>query len=83
MMSNRKYVLYLRKNDGEITCYDPTCTHLGCRIRHQPENKRYVCPCHGGVFSEEGNVISGPPPKPLDQHPVRVADGKIWVYKEV
>lgn len=82
MISQRKYTVFLRKKDGEITCFDPACTHLGCRIKHQAENNRYVCPCHGGMFDEEGNVISGPPPKGLDQHPVRVADGKIWVYKE-
>lgn len=82
-MAEHKYTVFLRKKGGEVTCFDPACTHLGCRIEHQPDKGRYMCPCHGGVFDEDGNVISGPPPKPLDQHKVKVEDGKVWVYKEV
>jgi Rieske Fe-S protein len=33
---------------------------------------RFRCPCHGGVFDAEGNVVEGPPPRPLDRVEVRV-----------
>jgi Rieske Fe-S protein len=79
---DRKYTMYLRRGDDGVVCIDPACTHLGCRVLYQESNHRFVCPCHGGVFSADGKNISGPPPKPLETHPVKVEGGKIWVYKE-
>jgi len=48
------------------------CTHLGCLVQYDKENKRLLCPCHAGVYDLEGNIISGPPPKPLPKLPLRV-----------
>jgi len=79
---DRKYTLYLSRSQEGVVCIDPACTHLGCRVRFQSDKHRFVCPCHGGVFSEDGKVVSGPPPKPLERHKVKVESGKIWIYKE-
>lgn len=49
-----------------------TCTHLGCKVYWEPEKSRFFCPCHEGVFDLNGNVVSGPPPRPLDTYPVEV-----------
>ena len=51
------------------------CTHLGCLVHYDRENKQLLCPCHAGTFDLEGNVLSGPPPKPLPVLPLRV-DGE-------
>ncbi len=83
MTTERKYTVFLRRYENTVLCFDPACTHLGCRIKHSEEQNRYLCPCHGGVFDADGKVVSGPPPKPLEQHPVKVQDGKVWIYKEV
>lgn len=48
------------------------CTHLGCLVHYDKENRRLLCPCHAGVYDLEGNVLSGPPPKPLAVLPLRV-----------
>ena len=82
-MADRRYTVFLRRYENTVLAFDPACTHLGCRIKHSTEQNRYLCPCHGGVFDEDGKVVSGPPPKPLEQHPTKVEGGKIWVYKEV
>lgn len=82
MMAERKYTVFVRRHENGVVCFDPTCTHLGCRVRLDQAKDRYFCPCHGGVFDAEGNVVSGPPPGPLEQHPVKVENGRIWVYKE-
>jgi len=55
------------------------CTHLGCKAYWEPENSRFFCPCHDGVFDTDGNVVSGPPPRPLDLYQVEV-DGNDNVY---
>ncbi len=80
---DRNYTVYLHRSGGEVKCFDPACTHLGCRIKFQSEQHRYFCPCHGGVFSEDGKVVSGPPPKGLDEHPVKVENGRIFVSRKV
>ncbi|MEP0766915.1 MAG: Rieske (2Fe-2S) protein [Fimbriimonadia bacterium] len=82
MVADRKYTLYLRRDADGVIALDPACTHLGCRVRYQPEKNRFLCPCHGGVFDEAGKVVSGPPPRPLERAPVKVEDGRIWVYRE-
>jgi Rieske Fe-S protein len=77
------YSIFLRRYPDKVAAYDPSCTHLGCRIKYQEEKERYFCPCHGGVFDADGKVVSGPPPKPLNQYPTKIAEGKIWIEKAV
>ena len=79
----RAYTVYLRRSEEGVLCLDPACTHLGCRVEFQSARRRFVCPCHGGIFDEEGKVKSGPPPKPMDRHPVKIEGGKIWISREV
>lgn len=79
----RKYTAFLRRSDDGVICLDPACTHLGCKIKYQSAAHKFVCPCHGGVFKEDGTVESGPPPKALEQHPVKIEAGKIWIMREV
>jgi hypothetical protein len=33
----------------------------------------FICPCHGGVYGFEGEVIGGPPVRPLDRFQTRVS----------
>ncbi|MEQ1822164.1 MAG: ubiquinol-cytochrome c reductase iron-sulfur subunit [Fimbriimonadaceae bacterium] len=80
---DRNYTVYLHRSEGSVKCFDPACTHLGCRIKFQSEQHRYFCPCHGGVFAEDGKVVSGPPPKGLEEHPVKVENGRIFVSRKV
>jgi cytochrome b6-f complex iron-sulfur subunit len=60
--------------------YSGVCTHLGCIIRWEEENSRFYCPCHKGIFDTRGKVISGPPPRPLDEFEVKVEDNLVFMY---
>jgi Rieske Fe-S protein len=55
------------------------CTHLGCRVRWITDQDKFFCPCHNGEFDIEGNVIAGPPPRPLDQYDVKVENDQLYV----
>jgi len=77
------YTVFLRREGKTVVAIDPTCTHLGCRVRYESGNGRFLCPCHGGVFDGEGNVVSGPPPKPLIRMVAKLEGGKVWVRKEL
>lgn len=73
---------YVVRTDGKLVALSNICTHLGCGVRWNPDRKRFVCPCHNGVFDRNGNVVSGPPPKPLRRFPIRVASGNIQIRVE-
>jgi len=55
------------------------CTHLGCRVRWITEQDQFFCPCHNGVFDISGNVVAGPPPRPLDRYDVKVENDQLYV----
>jgi Rieske Fe-S protein len=55
------------------------CSHLGCRVRWIAEQEQFFCPCHNGVFDKEGNVVSGPPPKPLDRFEVKIENNDLYI----
>jgi Rieske Fe-S protein len=41
------------------------CAHLGCPVSWFPQSGLFMCPCHGGVYYENGERASGPPPRGL------------------
>ena len=68
-----------RKNETEFVAFSINCTHLGCPVRWLQEANLFMCPCHGGVYNSDGTVAGGPPPHPLRQYPVRVANGQVEI----
>lgn len=72
--------MYARSIEGgDPIVISATCTHLGCTVKWNSDTTEFECPCHGGRFSERGNVLSGPPPAPLKRVPSQVRDGEIFV----
>ena len=53
------------------------CMHLGCPVRYVDAAKRFICPCHGGVYDFTGKVAGGPPVRPLDRFHLRMDPGGI------
>jgi menaquinol-cytochrome c reductase iron-sulfur subunit len=68
-----------RTGDQQFVAFSMNCTHLGCPVRWLAEANLFMCPCHGGVFYADGRVASGPPPKPLNQYPVRVNNDQVQI----
>ena len=72
--------VYVLSTDGRTyIAMSNICTHLGCHIRWISEQNQFFCPCHNGVFDISGNVVSGPPPRPLTRLDVKVEDGQLLV----
>jgi len=55
------------------------CAHLGCPVSWFPQSGLFMCPCHGGVYYENGERASGPPPRGLYHCVWRVRDGQLEV----
>jgi menaquinol-cytochrome c reductase iron-sulfur subunit len=65
--------------DEPFIAVSTRCMHLGCPVRYIDAAKRFVCPCHGGVYDFLGTVEGGPPVRPLDRFYTRVTDGQVEV----
>jgi menaquinol-cytochrome c reductase iron-sulfur subunit len=75
-----KTAAWLRRNGEEsFVAFAVNCTHLGCPVRWLPEADLFMCPCHGGVFYNDGRTAAGPPPRPLTRYEVRVNNGHVEV----
>ena len=76
--------ILVRLTDTDVVAFSQKCTHLGCVVYYEPgadpEQGRWHCPCHEGNFeAATGNVISGPPTRPLGRIDLEVRDdGMIW-----
>jgi menaquinol-cytochrome c reductase iron-sulfur subunit len=75
----RETVFLVWDGASSVHALSATCTHLGCQVRWDAEATRFRCPCHGGVFDANGQVVEGPPPRPLDRVETRVESGAVLV----
>lgn len=62
-----------------VHALNAVCTHLGCIVYWDKQKKILPCPCHAGFFDLNGNVISGPPPRPLPKATAKIVGDKIIV----
>ncbi|NIS79024.1 MAG: Rieske 2Fe-2S domain-containing protein [Anaerolineales bacterium] len=72
-------VYVLTDDERNYVAMSNICTHLGCRVRWIADGERFFCPCHNGVFDKNGNIVSGPVPRPLDRFEVKVEDGQLHI----
>jgi menaquinol-cytochrome c reductase iron-sulfur subunit len=68
-----------RTGEEEFVAFSVNCAHLGCPVRWMDDADLFMCPCHGGVYYQDGTVAAGPPPHALPQYPVRVRDGQVEI----
>ena len=80
-----KYITYagapavVIRTAESVKAYSLICTHLGCTVQWQEGKQEFYCACHDGRFDQFGEVISGPPPVPLEQFPVTVDGSRVIV----
>jgi Rieske Fe-S protein len=65
--------------DGRYEVFDARCTHLGCPLVWDQVTRRFDCRCHGAVFDDRGEVVSGPAPRALDRYATKTKDGVLYV----
>ncbi|CAM6077190.1 unnamed protein product [Sphagnum tenellum] len=68
------------ENDGQLASYgvNAVCTHLGCVVPFNKAENKFICPCHGSQYNNQGRVVRGPAPLSLALAHVDVADGKVF-----
>jgi Rieske Fe-S protein len=64
--------LLVRVSETEWRAFSAVCTHLNCTVQYQDSTHQIWCACHNGFYDLNGRVVSGPPPKSLEQYTVHV-----------
>ena len=77
------YPAILFKHGTDYKAFSRICTHLGCVVSWDATTKQFKCPCHGGIYDNEGQVVSGPPPAPLNRLKAWVEQDVVMVQREV
>jgi len=79
--TTNSYGVYVyRKNESETVIFSNVCTHLSCRVNWDEAAQIYACPCHDANFDIDGQVVSGPPPRPMDTYESKVEEGNLYLH---
>jgi Rieske Fe-S protein len=68
-----------RVDAAKFQVFAINCAHLGCPVRWFPQSGLFMCPCHGGVYYEDGSRASGPPERGLFEYPYKVEQGMLSI----
>jgi len=71
--------VFIVNNGNEIFALSPVCTHLGCLVNWNRHKQRFLCPCHGGQYDMNGNVVEGPPPSSLGRLPMKTGQNDVLI----
>jgi menaquinol-cytochrome c reductase iron-sulfur subunit len=75
-----KNACYVRRQDeNQFLVLAVNCAHLGCPVTWFAQSGLFMCPCHGGVYYEDGSHASGPPPRGLYRHEWRIVEGRLQI----
>ena len=75
-----KIPCWVRRVQGEtFQVFAVNCAHLGCPVRWFAQSGLFMCPCHGGVYYQDGSRASGPPPRGLFEYPYKVEGGRLMI----
>jgi nitrite reductase/ring-hydroxylating ferredoxin subunit len=72
-------------NRGDVSDFialSSTCPHLGCQVHWEAQHNRFFCPCHNGMFDENGVAFSGPPAEAgqsLPRYALNLEDNKLFI----
>lgn len=70
---------------GKIIAMSAACTHMGCIVQWSGSDRKFHCPCHGGIFTEDGGIdtvksaLTYLKPLPRLEVSVDANSGQIWV----
>jgi Rieske Fe-S protein len=76
-----KPALLVRVSETEWRAFSAVCTHLNCTVQYQDTTHQIWCACHNGTYDLSGRVVSGPPPKGLEEFAVRLRGNEVVISR--
>lgn len=70
-----KPVYVTKDTAGQLMVLSAVCTHLGCTVPWIEKEKKFICPCHIGIFAPDGKLLGGPPPRDMDRLETKIEGG--------
>ena len=74
--------IVVRTPAGDLRAFTAVCTHLNCTVQYRADMQMIWCACHNGMYDLNGKVVSGPPPRPLEEYTVHVRSDEIVVSRK-
>lgn len=71
--------IFLTHREGEVVIFSLICRHRRCTVAYEEETALFRCPCHDGVYDQDGRVLEGPPPGPLWRYRHELRGEDVWV----
>lgn len=70
-------------DNNSLLAVNTTCTHAGCTVNWEQDQKSFVCPCHESKFAPNGKVIGGPATEALQTYTAKLEGGDVLVKTKV
>jgi Rieske Fe-S protein len=74
-------VILMRLGETEWKAYSAVCSHLNCTVQFHEGKRQIWCACHNGYYDLNGQVVSGPPPKALEEYAVRLRAEEVIISR--
>ncbi len=74
-------VILIRATETDWRAFSAVCTHLNCTVQYQETSHQIWCACHNGLYDLTGRVVSGPPPRPLEEYAVHIRGEDVVVSR--
>lgn len=71
------WVRHIKRDQFQVFAIN--CAHLGCPVHWFPQSKLFMCPCHGGVYYQDGTRAAGPPPRGLFEYKYKIVAGQLMI----
>jgi Rieske Fe-S protein len=75
-------VILIHSTEDDWRAFSAVCTHLNCTVQYKQDTRQIWCACHNGLYDLNGRVVSGPPPRPLEEYTVRLREDEVVVSRE-
>jgi Rieske Fe-S protein len=77
-----KPAILVHTAQGTYKAFTAVCTHLACTVQFRGDLGHIWCACHDGHYDpQSGQVLAGPPPRPLAEFSVAVKGSDIVVTR--
>ena len=72
-------VIIANTGSEKFVAVSQTCTHQGCTVQYDASSQHFICPCHGGTYDKNGQVLYGPPLYPLKNYKTALSGNTLTV----
>ncbi len=81
---NQNVIIIRNSTDkNSLIAVNPICTHAGCAVNWEQNQKSFVCPCHESKFAPDGKVLGGPATEALQTYTAKLEGGDVLVKTKV